>query len=194
MIQQTVLLFGPPGSGKGTQAKRLEKALRAPHVSTGDMFRDHLKGRTELGLKVEHLLRNGQLVPDQVTNEMVRDRLLKPDASLGVILDGFPRNVAQARWLDTFLHARGYGLRGVVVMEVPRAELVGRLKGRALEQGRSDDADEKVIHHRIDTYEAQTAACVGFYRTNGVNVLPVDGVGTVDDVEKRIRQALALPA
>ena len=147
MIRQTVLLFGPPGSGKGTQAKRLEQQLRAAHISTGDMFREHLSRRSELGLKIEHIMRSGQLVPDAVTNEMVRDRLLRPDVALGTLLDGFPRNIPQARWLDMFLCGRGYGLRGVVVLSVPRAELIERLKGRALKLG---DASEVLTEeHRV---------------------------------------------
>ena len=108
MMRQTVLLFGPPGAGKGTQAKRLAALLQSPHVSTGDMFRDHQSRRSALGLKVERVLASGALVPDSLTNEMVRERLLKPDSALGVILDGFPRNTAQAKWLTRFLEARGF--------------------------------------------------------------------------------------
>jgi adenylate kinase len=194
MIRQSVLLFGPPGSGKGTQATRLEKTLRSPHVSTGDMFRDHLARRTELGQKVEHILKSGHLVPDAVTNEMVRERLLRPDASLGVILDGFPRNVAQARWLEDFLETRGYGVLGVVVIDVPDAELIERLKSRAAKEGRTDDADESVIRRRLATYAAQTAACVDFYRSVSVPVHTVNGLGSVDEVERRIAAALGLRA
>src|SRR5262249_39656300 len=117
MSAQTVLLFGPPGAGKGTQAKLLKDRMSVPHISTGDMFRDHLGRRTDLGLKVEKILNDGPLVPDAVTNEMVRDRLLRPDTSLGVILDGYPRSVPQARWLDSFLEARGFGVRAVVVID-----------------------------------------------------------------------------
>jgi adenylate kinase len=190
MIRQTVLLFGPPGSGKGTQAKRLEQRLRAMHISTGDMFRDHLSRRTELGLKIEHIVRSGQLVPDAVTNEMVRDRLLRPDVALGTLLDGFPRNIPQARWLDMFLGGRGYGLRGVVVLCVPRAELIDRLKARALKEGRADDADEAVIRRRLDTFAAQTEACLGYYDTTRIPVHQVDGVGSIDEVTTRVLQRL----
>jgi len=191
MIRQTVLLFGPPGSGKGTQAVRLEKALRCPHVSTGDMFRDHLGRRTELGLKVEHIMRCGQLVPDAVTNEMVRDRLLRPDASLGVILDGYPRNVAQARWLEDFLGTRGYGIVAVIVIDVPHEELVARMKARAVKERRADDADEAVIRKRLETYAVQTEACVGFYRGANVPVHVVNGAGSVEEVQARILAHLA---
>ncbi len=194
MIRQTVLLFGPPGAGKGTQAKRLETSIRAPHVSTGDMFRDHLTRRTELGQEVEHIMKSGQLVPDAVTNEMVRERLLRPDASLGVILDGFPRNVAQARWLDQFLQARGFGIRGVVVIDVPRPDLIERLKSRARKENRPDDADPAVIAHRLDTYDAQTNPCVGYYRSVGAPVHAIDGTGTMDEVARRIATALGLAA
>jgi len=192
MIRQTVLLFGPPGSGKGTQAKRLEKSLRSPHVSTGDMFRDHLGRRTELGLKVEHIMKSGQLVPDAVTNEMVRERLLRPDASLGVILDGFPRNVAQAKWLESFLTTRGYGVMAVIVIEVPDPELASRIKSRAAKEGRPDDADEQAIARRLDTYRKQTEASVGYYKAANVPVHVVNGVGAVEEVERRINSSLGL--
>jgi adenylate kinase len=186
MIDHAVLLFGPPGCGKGTQAKRLSKTLGLPHVSTGDMFRDHRERRTELGLAVEHLMSRGELVPDAVTNDMVRERLLRPDLSAGVILDGFPRNVDQARWLRRFLADRGLAVRAVLVLEVPDAELIARIQGRAAREGRSDDADEAVIRHRLATYADSTAACVGYFRTEGVRVHVVDGVGTPDQVEARL--------
>jgi adenylate kinase len=194
MMRQTVLLFGPPGAGKGTQAKRLSTILRSPHVSTGDMFRDHQGRRSELGLKVEQVLASGALVPDSLTNEMVRERLLKPDSALGVILDGFPRNVAQAKWLTLFLENRGFGVRSVLVIEVPRATLEERLKGRAIKEGRPDDADAKVISKRLDTYSAQTEACIGYFRKTGDPVHVIDGVGSIEEVEGRIRRALEIPA
>jgi len=194
MMRQTVLLFGPPGAGKGTQAKRLSALLHSPHVSTGDMFRDHQGRRSELGLKVEQILTSGSLVPDSLTNEMVRERLLKPDSALGVILDGFPRNVSQAKWLTLFLENRGFGVRSVLVIEVPRENLVERLKGRAIKEGRPDDADAKVISKRLDTYTAQTEACIGYYRQAGDPVHVIDGVGTIEEVEERIRQALGVSA
>jgi adenylate kinase len=194
MMRQTVLLFGPPGAGKGTQAKRLSALLRSPHVSTGDMFRDHQGRRSELGLKVEQVLASGALVPDSLTNEMVRERLLKPDSALGVILDGFPRNVAQAKWLTLFLENRGFGVRSVLVIEVPRATLEERLKGRALKEGRPDDADAKVISKRLDTYSAQTEACIGYFRKSGDPVHVIDGVGSIEEVEGRILRALDIPA
>jgi len=194
MMRQTVLLFGPPGAGKGTQAKRLAALMRSPHVSTGDMFRDHQSRRSALGLKVERVLSSGGLVPDTLTNEMVRERLLKPDSALGVILDGFPRNTAQAKWLTRFLEARGHGVRAVVVIEVPRAELQERLKGRALKEGRPDDADDAVIAKRIDTYAAQTEACIDWFRQHGDPIHTIDGVGSIEEVEGRIRAAIEAKA
>ena len=194
MILQTVLLFGPPGAGKGTQAKRLEKAMTSPHVSTGDMFRDHLGRRSELGHKVEKIMGAGQLVPDSLTNDLVRDRLLKPDVALGVILDGYPRNVAQAKWLELYLSGRGLGIRGVVAINVPPQELAARLKGRALKEGRADDADEAVIARRIGDYVAQTEACLDYYRKRGVAVHSISGLGSVEEVEARIHAALGLRA
>jgi len=192
MIRQTVLLFGPPGAGKGTQAKRLASRLRVPHVSTGDMFREHKGRRSELGRKVEQILTTGALVPDSLTNEMVRERLLRPDAAMGVILDGFPRNVAQAKWLTLFLENRGFGIRGVLVIEVPRTELLERLTGRASKEGRTDDADAQVIARRLDTYAAETEACIAYYRATSDPLQSIDGVGRIEEVEARICAALGI--
>jgi adenylate kinase len=185
------LLFGPPAAGKGTQAKDLSTFLAVPHVSTGDMFRAHLKGGTELGKEVEALLAAGKLVPDSVTNRMVAGRLAEADASAGVLLDGFPRNVPQSAWLDGYLAAKGAALTAVVVLEVPEAELQRRLAGRAREQGRADDADPAVIQRRIDTYREQSEPCLGYYEeTGGVPIHHIDGVGTIAEVAERIRAAV----
>ncbi len=185
------LLFGPPAAGKGTQARGLSEHLVVPHVSTGDMFRAHLKGGTALGKEVESILASGKLVPDSITNRMVAARLAEADTRAGALLDGFPRNVPQAAWLDGYLAAKGTGLAGVVVLEVPDAELKRRLEGRAREQGRSDDADPVVIQRRIDTYREQSEPCLAYYEETGaVPVRRIDGVGTVEQIAARIQAAV----
>lgn len=188
------LLFGPPAAGKGTQARGLSEHLGVPHVSTGDMFRAHLKGGTALGKEVEAILASGRLVPDAITNRMVAARLAEPDAVGGVLLDGFPRNVQQAAWLDGYLAARGTTLTGVVALDVPEAELERRLAGRAREQGRADDADPAVIRQRIATYREQSEPCLAYYgETGGVAVHRVDGVGSIADVAERVKTAAGAP-
>ncbi|MEL6432021.1 MAG: adenylate kinase [Planctomycetota bacterium] len=185
------LIFGPPAAGKGTQAAFLKEHLAVPHVSTGDMFRAHIKGETELGLRVKALLASGTLVPDSVTNQMVAERLAESDTAEGVLLDGFPRNVPQAAWLDGYLAARGTKLAGVVVLEVPDGELKARLAGRAEKEGRADDADPAVIQGRIDTYKGQSEPCIAYYEDQGiVPVCRVDGVGSIEDVTARIQAAV----
>lgn len=185
------LIFGPPAAGKGTQAGSLKDHLDVPHVSTGDMFRAHLKGETEIGLQVKDILATGKLVPDTVTNAMVAERLAEADTADGALLDGFPRNVLQASWLDGYLAGRGTKLAGVVVLEVPDEELKARLIGRAERENRSDDADPAVVQRRIDTYREQSEPCIDFYRESGlVPVHVVDGVGTIDEVRDRIQSAV----
>jgi len=185
------LIFGPPAAGKGTQAALLKEHLGVPHVSTGDMFRAHLKGETDLGRQVKDILAAGKLVPDSVTNQMVAVRLAEADVREGVLLDGFPRNVTQAAWLDGYLAARGQSLAGVVVLTVPDDELKRRLASRAEKEGRSDDADPAVIQNRIDTYRDQSAPCIEYYREQGsVPIHEIDGVGAIDEVTERIKSAV----
>jgi adenylate kinase len=186
------LLFGPPAAGTGTQARGLSEHLGVPHVSTGDMFRAHLKGGTALGKEVEAILASGKLVPDSITNRMVSARLAEADAAGGVLLDGFPRTVQQAAWLDGYLAAKGATLTGVVALEVPQGELERRLAGRAREQGRADDADPAVIRSRIATYREQSEPCLAYYaETGGSAVRRVNGVGSIDEVAARVRAAVA---
>ena len=182
------LIFGPPAAGKGTQAHSLKEHLDVPHVSTGDMFRANIQGGTDLGKEVQSLLASGTLVPDSLTNRLVADRLHQGDVSGGVLLDGFPRNVPQAAWLDGFLAGKGTRLAGVVVLTVPDDELMARLKGRAEKESRADDADPEVIKRRIATYKDQSEPCVAYYEEQGeVPLHFVDGVGSIEEVAERIR-------
>jgi len=182
------LLFGPPAAGKGTQARGLSEWLAVPHVSTGDMFRAHLKGGTPLGKEVEAILASGKLVSDAMTNRMVAARLAEPDVAGGALLDGFPRNVPQSAWLDGYLAAKGTALAGVVVLDVPADELKRRLVGRARDQGRADDADPAVIQRRIDTYREQSEPCLAYYTEMGATPLHrVNGIGSIEEVATRVR-------
>lgn len=192
MAQRNYLIFGPPGAGKGTQATALANLLGVPHVSTGDMFRAHLANETALGREVKALLAAGTLVPDDVTNRMVEERLGEEDAAEGVLLDGFPRNVPQAKFLDALLARSGEHLAGVVVLEVPEDELRARLAKRARDQGREDDADPEVIDERIRTYRDQSEPCLAYFEGTRVPVHRIDGVGTPDEIERRIADAISV--
>lgn len=179
-----VVLIGPPGAGKGTQAVGLAEKLGVPHISTGDLFRAHIGDQTELGKKVKDYLDAGKLVPDEVTNEMVRERLADPDAAQGFVLDGFPRNTAQADVLKQMLTDAGHELDAVVELQVDEDELVSRLLGR----GRQDDTED-VIRHRQSVYRDETAPLLEYYRDV---LVTVDGVGDVDEVGNRMVAALGV--
>ncbi|WP_058955088.1 adenylate kinase [Kocuria rhizophila] len=183
-----MLIIGPPGAGKGTQAARISERLGVPAISTGDIFRANIKDQTGLGREAQRYTDAGNLVPDSVTNEMVRDRLSHEDVSGGFLLDGYPRTVAQVEELDRILEANGVGLDVVLLLTADNDELVSRLLGRAQEQGRTDDTED-VIRHRLDVYDEQTAPVVGVYEDRGI-VVRVDGLGSIDHVTDRIMAAL----
>ncbi|MEW1975191.1 adenylate kinase [Microbacterium profundi] len=184
-----LLIVGPQGSGKGTQGVRVSDAFGVPVVSTGDIFRANIKGGTELGAQVSEITARGDLVPDELTSEIVRDRLSEDDAANGFILDGYPRNAVQVGHLDEFLGARGVALDAVILLDVPREESIGRLQLRAHEQGRADDTVEGIAH-RLDIYEKETAPILDVYGERGI-VDRIDGVGSLDEITERIFAALA---
>jgi adenylate kinase len=185
-----LLIVGPQGSGKGTQGVRIAAAYDIPVVSTGDIFRANIKEGTPLGKQVTAILDAGDLVSDELTGALVRDRLSQPDAAAGFLLDGYPRNAAQVADLDAFLGEQGAALDAVILLDVPREESIARLTLRATEQGRTDDTPE-AIAHRLDIYEAQTAPILDAYGTRGI-VDTIDGVGSLDEITERIFAALAL--
>jgi adenylate kinase len=191
-MSRFVVLFGPPGVGKGTQAALLKDALKIPHISTGDMFRDHKTRKTDLGKRVEAILASGALVPDEVTNDMVRDRFAQPDAKAGALLDGYPRNVPQAKVLDGILTDRKTKIDDVVVIDVNEAELIKRLLNRGKDSGRADDQNPEVIKKRLEVYREQSEPCIKFYESTGKRVHRIDGIGTIDDITKRILKALGV--
>lgn len=175
-----MLIMGPPGSGKGTQAERISERLGVVAISTGDIFRANVKGGTPLGVEARKYMDNGDFVPDSVTNEMVRNRLSQDDAREGFLLDGYPRTVAQVDYLDGILAAGEQKLDVVLQLTADDEELVSRLLGRARETGRSDD-NESVIRHRLDLYHQQTEAVVARYAGRGI-LTEVDGMGRIEDV------------
>ena len=183
-----LLIVGPPGAGKGTQAVRIAESFGIPAISTGDIFRANVAGETDLGLKVKAILDAGDYVPDSLTNELISDRLTEADAEQGFLLDGYPRTVQQVEFLDEFLAGRGEALAAVVQLVADRDEIVERLRRRALDQGRSDDTEE-AIRHRQDVYLRETAPLIETYRDRGL-LVEVDGLGSIDEVASRIDDAL----
>ena len=184
-----LLLIGPPGAGKGTQAAILATTYRIPAISTGDMFRANVKNGTPLGLEVKAIMERGEYVPDSLTNAIVADRLHEADAENGFLLDGYPRTTDQVAELDKMLSADGTALDAVVLITADTDEVVGRLLKRAEIEGRADDTEE-VIRHRMSVYEEQTAPLIETYSARGL-VVTVDGLGAVDEVTGRIVEALA---
>ncbi|HET9260457.1 MAG TPA: adenylate kinase [Acidimicrobiia bacterium] len=177
-----LLFIGPPGAGKGTQAGKVAARLGIPHVSTGEMFRDHVSRGTELGKTVDAIMAGGEYVPDEITVAMLSQRIVEDDATNGFILDGFPRTAAQVASLDKLLGEEG--LDRVVVFEVDEAELTDRLMAR----GRADDTAE-TIHNRFKVYQDQTQPLIDLYAERGL-VVTIDGLGEVDEITQRVVDAL----
>lgn len=184
-----LILLGPPGAGKGTQAELLAERLNIPAISTGDIFRSNIKGGTELGKLVQDYTSKGELVPDSVTNDMVRDRLKSDDVADGFLLDGYPRNVAQVAELDAILADLGLKLSGAVEITADSDVVVERLLSRAKIEGRVDDTEE-VIRYRLDVYATQTQPVSAVYEERDA-LVQVDGLGEVSEVADRIGAAIA---
>lgn len=183
-----MIILGPPGAGKGTQAALIAERYGIPAISTGDIFRANIKAETELGKQVKEITASGALVPDELTNRIVEDRLAQTDAQEGFLLDGYPRNLGQVEALDTMLRATGQSLDVVIELVVDTEEVVQRLLKRAEIEGREDDTEE-VVRHRMDVYTEQTAPLSEAYDKRGL-LERVDGLGEVDEVTARIAEVL----
>jgi adenylate kinase len=189
-----ILLLGPQGSGKGTQAKKIAAAYGVPHISSGDLYRAAIAAGTELGKKVEPILAAGELVPDDITVPLIRDRLSRGDTVPGFILDGYPRNLAQAEALDEMLDEVGRAIEVVFAFYVPdREQLIERLLKRAQEEKRPDDTPE-VIDRRLSDYDEKTAPLIEYYRSTRGNVVGIHADRSVGDVFREIEDALSAVA
>jgi adenylate kinase len=184
-----VVLFGPPGAGKGTQSERLIEKYDLVHLSTGDIFRSNIKGETELGKLAKSYMDKGQLVPDSVTIDMLRSEVLKYSNPKGFIFDGFPRTNAQANALDEFLSTQNTAITLMLALEVEEEELKTRLLKRAEVSGRADDADPAIIENRIRVYNNETAPVKDYYLQQG-KFISIDGIGSIDDITSRLFSAI----
>ncbi|MEV7201237.1 adenylate kinase [Streptomyces griseoluteus] len=211
-----IVLVGPPGAGKGTQAVRLAEKLGVPHISTGDLFRVNISRQTELGKLAKSYMDAGNLVPDEVTIAMAKDRMEQPDAQNGFLLDGFPRNVSQAQALDELLQSEGIKLDAVLDLEVPEEEVVKRIAGRRIcrndsshvfhvtysgpkqegvcdvcggELYQRDDDSEDTVRKRLEVYHTQTEPIIDYYKAQGL-VVTIPALGPVDEITKRALEAL----
>ena len=186
---RNIVLFGPPGAGKGTQSEFLVNHYGLVHLSTGDVFRYHIKNGTELGKLAQSFMDQGKLVPDEVTISMLKAEVEKSPEAKGFIFDGFPRTTSQAKALDAFLNERGDSIEAMVALEVPEDELKTRLLVRSATSGRSDDADPEVIQNRINVYNTETAPVAEFYQGAG-KFKAVNGLGTIEEITERLVSAI----
>lgn len=180
-----IVLFGPPGAGKGTQSERLKEKYELVHLSTGDIFRANIKGETELGKLAKSYIDKGQLVPDEVTIGLLGSELDKHKGANGFIFDGFPRTTAQAEALDSLMTEHATSIHMMLALDVPEEELKQRLLKRAETSGRADDANPDVIQNRIDVYKAETAPVKEFYSAQG-KFSKINGLGSIEDITDRL--------
>jgi adenylate kinase len=188
MAKLILVFLGPPGVGKGTQAAKLAADLKLPHISTGDIFRDHLKRGTELGKKAREFMDAGMLVPDKLVVDLVADRTGNADCDSGYILDGFPRTVNQAEELDRALTERVEGVSAVLCFDAPRQVVIDRIAGRARKEGRADDTPE-TVKKRLEEYDAQTGPLVPYYRDHGL-LHEFDAQGAIDEIYRQVRKVV----
>ncbi len=184
-----IVLFGPPGAGKGTQSQKLIEDYGLTHISTGDLFRKHLGEGTELGKKAQAFMDEGRLVPDQLVIDMVDDKLQEENNANGIIFDGFPRTIPQAEALDELLNKKSTPIKGMIALSVPDDELISRLLERGKTSGRADDQNREKIATRLQVYQTETLPVANYYEAQG-RYESVDGVGGIDTIYERIKQAI----
>jgi len=184
-----LILFGPPGAGKGTQAEFLIDSYQLIHLSTGDLLRSEISGQTRLGLEAKAFMDKGELVPDAVVIGMIKSKLESNASANGFIFDGFPRTVEQAKALDVLLNDNQTPICGMLSLEVERQELINRLLGRGLVSGRSDDQDHTVIENRITVYNEKTAPLIAYYQAQGKH-FGIDGMGTIPEIAERLKSVV----
>jgi adenylate kinase len=180
-----LILFGPPGSGKGTQAEKLEEKYHLHHISTGDLFRNEIKNQSDLGIRAKAFIDKGNLVPDEITINMLKKKLESLNDGSGFLLDGFPRTEDQAKALDILMDSLGLPLTSLLALEVPQDEVVKRILNRGKTSGRSDDNDPEIIKNRFKTYEEVTCPVFRHYEKQG-KTIRVDGVGAIDEIFDRL--------
>jgi adenylate kinase len=184
-----LILFGPPGSGKGTQAIRLENAYGLVHISTGDLFRSEIEAGSDLGRQAHEFMARGELVPDEVTIAMLRNKMLAHQDAKGFIFDGFPRTVPQAEALDQMLFGMEQQIDALIMLEVPEEEIIRRILLRGMDSNRSDDNNEDIIRNRFRVYQAKTAPIYHYYEERGI-AHKISGLGTIEDIFDKLREAV----
>jgi len=184
-----VVLFGPPGAGKGTQAERIIEMYNLIHLSTGDILRGELAAETSLGLEAKKYMDKGELVPDKVVIGMIESKINRNPDAAGFIFDGFPRTTAQAKALDDLLLKKGTPVTAMIMLTVEREELIKRLLNRGRDSGRSDDQDISIVENRINVYNNETAPVIDYYEKQD-KYIPVQGMGTIEDIFKRLCSAI----
>jgi adenylate kinase len=184
-----LVLFGPPGAGKGTQAEYLISSYQLNHLSTGDLLRSELAAKTELGLEAKKFMDKGELVPDSIVIGMIRGKLKSTAGAKGFIFDGFPRTVDQAKALDELLDGNGTPISGMLSLEVDKPELVARLLNRGLSSGRADDQDTSVIENRINVYNEKTSPLISYYQKQGKH-FGINGMGTIEEIAGRLKSVV----
>lgn len=186
---KNIVLFGPPGAGKGTQAEILKEKYGLVHISTGDVFRFNIKNKTELGVLAKSYIDNGDLVPDQVTIDMLKAEVNKNPQANGFIFDGFPRTESQAESLDAFLSEKNEGISGMVALEVPEELLIQRILNRGKTSGRADDQDEEKIRNRFNEYQTKTAILKDYYEKQD-KYFGVNGVGSIEEITAKLEKVI----
>jgi adenylate kinase len=184
-----LVLFGPPGAGKGTQAIYLAQTFNLVHLSTGDLLRQEIAAQTELGRIADGIISKGELVPDSIVISMIEAKLKKPKTTVGFIFDGFPRTVPQAKALDELLRKHGSKVSVMLCLEVEKEELIGRLLKRGLTSGRCDDADAATIENRINVYNEKTAPLINYYESQG-KYHPIQGIGEIEQIASRLKETV----